>query len=601
MSTSVASVVSHFPSAENGFTTTLSGTISSGATTVGLNSVSGYSNGEVAVFVVDPTDASKKQTFTGVIDTSGVQVTSVVWTAGTNQTHTAGSTVVDYATATHISMVSKGLLVEHKQTGAHSDVTADSIEVEDLTVTGDLTIAGNESAAGWAPIGGTLSVATGYNKTNKSYEIDSSSDLTSTLSPGMRFKVGTSGVTLPTQSTDLEASSSQYWSKTSPSGLSFTDDFTCEAWIKVESYGARQGILARRNADTEGWSFQLDTSGRVELLGLRIAANNRYVSSYQSVPLNRWVHVAATLDLSGNTGTVYIDGVSVPVFMTTNGTATALVQGTTALVLGAEKSAGTNPADMKICDGRVWSAIRTATEIQDNMCKVLTGSESNLVAYFPMNGNGDDSTSNANNLTAQNSATATTADNPYNQNSGTNYGIITKVTSTKLTVFTGTDSVITNATLASPEYSTQRSPFGFPAGRDKWYVETLNKDDYVVASGNVWAEAASQRISIPIGSWCLSMSALLQVNTGGVNDCAGYLSLSSSSSSEDDNSMTTMIGCQYVASIDGFIYGRANTEKLVNLSAATTYYQIAKENGAIAPVIVGTISLNVIRAECAYL
>jgi hypothetical protein len=129
MSTSVASVVSHFPSAENGFTTTLASTISSGATTVPLNSVAGYTNGETAVFVVDPSDATKKQTFTGIIDTAGVQVTSVVWTAGTNQSHSGGATVVDYATATHISMVTKGLLVEHKQAGTHSAITADSVTV----------------------------------------------------------------------------------------------------------------------------------------------------------------------------------------------------------------------------------------------------------------------------------------------------------------------------------------------------------------------------------------------------------------------------------------------------------------------------------------
>lgn len=120
MSTSVSSVVNHFPSAENGFTTTTSGSVSSGATTVGLNSVAGYTNGETAVFVIDPTDATKKQTFTGVIDTSGVQVTGVIWTAGTNVAHASGATVVDYATATHISMISKGILVEHDQDGAHT-------------------------------------------------------------------------------------------------------------------------------------------------------------------------------------------------------------------------------------------------------------------------------------------------------------------------------------------------------------------------------------------------------------------------------------------------------------------------------------------------
>lgn len=125
MSTSVSSVVSHFPSAENGFTTTLASTISSGATTVPLNSVAGYSNGEVAVFIVDPEEPSKKQTFTGTIDTANVQVTDVVWTAGTNQAHSGGATVVDYASATHISMMTKGILVEHDQAGQHSKALKD--------------------------------------------------------------------------------------------------------------------------------------------------------------------------------------------------------------------------------------------------------------------------------------------------------------------------------------------------------------------------------------------------------------------------------------------------------------------------------------------
>lgn len=111
MSTSVSSLTSNFyPSPQNGFTTTTSGSVSSGAVTVGLASVAGYNNGDIATLVIDPTDASKKQTFTGIVDTSGIQITSVVWTAGTNQAHALGATVVDYATATHIAQITKGLL-----------------------------------------------------------------------------------------------------------------------------------------------------------------------------------------------------------------------------------------------------------------------------------------------------------------------------------------------------------------------------------------------------------------------------------------------------------------------------------------------------------
>lgn len=153
MSTSVSSVAKHFPSAENGFTTTLASTISSGATTVPLNSVAGYANGEVVVFIVDPSDAAKKQTFTGTVDTSGVQITGVVWTSGTNQTHTAGATVVDYVDAAHISMVSKGLLVEHDQDGTHGAITADSVAsagaVSGTTISGTaLTASANLSMTG---------------------------------------------------------------------------------------------------------------------------------------------------------------------------------------------------------------------------------------------------------------------------------------------------------------------------------------------------------------------------------------------------------------------------------------------------------------------
>jgi len=119
----VSSVTKHFITGQEGFTTTLASTISSGAATVPLNSVSGYTNGEQVAFVIEPTDDDKKQVFTGTIDTSGVQVTGVVWTEGTNQTHNAGVTVVDYWTATHQAALVKGTLVDHSQTGAH-EITA---------------------------------------------------------------------------------------------------------------------------------------------------------------------------------------------------------------------------------------------------------------------------------------------------------------------------------------------------------------------------------------------------------------------------------------------------------------------------------------------
>lgn len=136
----VASATKHFPVAQEGFTTTTSGSVSSGATTVGLNSVSGYTNGDPVVLVIDPSDATKKQVFTGIVDTSGVQITSVVWTEGTNQAHSAGATVVDYTAATHQALLKKGIEVEHAQDGTHTDVTATSVDTDTLVVNTGTTL-----------------------------------------------------------------------------------------------------------------------------------------------------------------------------------------------------------------------------------------------------------------------------------------------------------------------------------------------------------------------------------------------------------------------------------------------------------------------------
>jgi hypothetical protein len=148
------------------------------------------------------------------------------------------------------------------------------------------------------------------------------------------------------------------------------------AWIKLESY-TRGGIIARRNGDTEGWSFGVSVTGQLTLESLRIAGNNKLAASDMALPLNKWIHVAATMDVSvaGNSSTtMYIDGQLVTATVTTNGTATALVQGTTALVVGAEKSAGTNPFDGKIAQAAVFSTVLSAATINSYATQTLSGS-----------------------------------------------------------------------------------------------------------------------------------------------------------------------------------------------------------------------------------
>lgn len=116
----VSSVVNHFPTVVEGFNTTTSSSTASGATTISLTSVSGLTNGAIFVGLIEPGDA-KEQAFTGTVDTSGLQITGVKWTRGSNVTHVSGSSVVDYTTGTLINMVMKGILTHTNQDGTLKD------------------------------------------------------------------------------------------------------------------------------------------------------------------------------------------------------------------------------------------------------------------------------------------------------------------------------------------------------------------------------------------------------------------------------------------------------------------------------------------------
>lgn len=114
----VSAVTSHFSTANEGFLTTLGSSILAGASTVPLTSTSGLTNGKVFVGIIEPS-LSREQTFAGIVDTGGSQLTGVIWTRGTNANHSAGVTIVDYVTGTAHNMMTKGMLVGHNQDGTH--------------------------------------------------------------------------------------------------------------------------------------------------------------------------------------------------------------------------------------------------------------------------------------------------------------------------------------------------------------------------------------------------------------------------------------------------------------------------------------------------
>lgn len=367
-------------------------------------------------------------------------------------------------------------------------------------------VSNNTSGASsdWSTVLTTPTVSTGYNKGAREYDITySGTDLTPTIPIGSRYKVDRTGA-VPTQCTDLEKDSSQYASKSSPTGIIFTDDFTCEAWIKLESYtGAEQAIISRFNG-SNGFLYSLSIAGQLSIAGF--AASARGFSTYQSIPLNQWVHVASTLDMSAGTATHYINGVLAPSYSTL-ASATSLIQAGN-LQIGATNGAS-YLFDGQISDVRLWNTVRSATQIRDNMNQQLIGNETNLVGYWKLNGNFNDSTSNANNMSGVNGAVATSNDNPMKS---TEYGLVTKVSysgsNTTITVFTGTDYNIPNISLTGSSFSTVRTPSGFPASSGKWRVTIPLLAGYTKSVGSATTYYVSPcKITVPIGAWKLGYEA----------------------------------------------------------------------------------------------
>jgi hypothetical protein len=441
---------------------------------------------------------------------------------------------------------------------------------------------------------------------NRSASITFASTVANILTPGMRIRT-TRTVAAPAQSTSLNGTT-QYYSKSSPNKLTFTDDFTCMAWIRLTSYnGATNGIITRFSSS--GWLFRLTTSGQVEIYADN-GAVSRAFTSYQSIPLNKWVHVAASLDMSGGSGVIYIDGISVPVF-SSGGAGTVLIQAGN-LNIGA--TAGTAFFAGTIAQAAVFSAVLTAATIRSYKNQGLSGSETNLASAYSFNNSITDlNTTTPNDLTANGSAVATNAASPFATNAnGTaggslDYAIVTNVSTTVATVqYAEGCAIPTSGGISAVDYSGVKAPFGMPIQRSRWQVLTLNKVAYsqgAPASGTWYnTSIGAIQILLPVGSWDFGYS----VQFGGFKSAAVlyevYCTLSTTSSTETDFDLTSWISAEGAL---GTITPRqlCNRTKRLDVSTATQYYFNGETSTASGGDIstYGSYGSSLVTADLSYL
>jgi hypothetical protein len=525
------------------FNKVLSGTTRPVATTLAAQKLSGANSATVVATtgwetttavhgIMYRTDAGTGEKVAGSqidfkADVSGTTLSNFTVTAGTDDTYEIGTTVELAPTAAWGDDMATGILVEHNQDGTHSDITATSITATTGTFD-SVVINGSANNEGWSALGDVPDTVT-YNG-NRSYDlVFNGNDLTDTVSEGMRLKLART-VTPPTQCTDLESGSSQYWSKTSPAGTTFTDDFCTGAWVKLESY-TNGAIIARYNG-TSGWVMDL-VDGRVRLVGFNGGAGNySLVETYQSLPLNKWVHVAAQLDMSAFTATtttsyVMIDGVDVPCTVNRAGTNPTSLTQAGDLQIGA--SNGTSFFDGKIAQAWYSNAKIAQSTIQTFISQGMTGSETSIVSHYDFSGDANDNNANANNLSANGGVAATTTDSPYN---ATEFGIVTKKafsTNTTLTVQVPEGYAIpASGGVSSVYYSTHKTPYGFPSDKGKWEVVAYFISLYSVTfAGTAQWTAGGAKFNVPIGAWNVGYSGPVQFHSTVAGARFGHFTLAS--------------------------------------------------------------------------
>ncbi len=422
-------------------------------------------------------------------------------------------------------------------------------QLGDITVN-SITIGGTPSAEGWSPLGATPDTITANG--NKSYDlVFNGTDLTDTISEGMRIR-STRTVAASNTSFSLDGTN-DYYVKTSPNKMTWTDDFATGWWVYPTAY--QDGVIASRYNGTSGWQFRLNASGQVQMLGYNAGSSNvSYVQSHQSVPLNKWTFVSAQLDMSAFTATtttsyIMINGVDVPSAVTRGGTnPTALVQAGNFEV--GSQNGGLFPFAGYIGDGGVFSAKVTQATMLTYMNQPLIGTETNLASGYANGSVNDLNTTTPNNLTATNGAT-TIANSPFgNRGVSTtiDYGIVMAKsfsTNTTLTVQVPEGCTIpTSGGVSSVDYSTQAVPYGFPRDGGRWELELHSRVDLQTGSPTIdtWYNPNTTKLPVTTGSWDLSCSLVLYGYKTGSAAFTMLSALSSSTSSISEPKLSAYAG-----------------------------------------------------------
>jgi len=184
----------------------------------------------------------------------------------------------------------------------------------------------------------------------------------------------TSPFTAATTSAGVDGSGSKYLTAADTTDNSFTNDFTIECWV-------RWSTLPNNAINEFVWKSGAYNFNFHYTLGLRLFTYPfDSVAVAWSPSVDTWYHVAVTF--ASNQVKFYVNGSQQGTTQTAANSSTA--DTTNSLTIGDSSDQGGTPnGALAITEVRLWSVVRTATQISNYRSTMLSGAESSLVAYYP--------------------------------------------------------------------------------------------------------------------------------------------------------------------------------------------------------------------------
>jgi len=153
------------------------------------------------------------------------------------------------------------------------------------------------------------------------------------------------------------------------------NQLTLEAWVILEDISVIREVIDNTDIDFQLEIWPSDMSDRA-IMFEAIGGDSRLVTDAYVMPLNEWVHLAATYD--GDTLSIYVNGV----LNAQRNYSGSVNRPNSNVHIGSETNGLEQFWDGTIDEVRIWDVARTQQEIQQYMNRPLSGSEQGLMSYW---------------------------------------------------------------------------------------------------------------------------------------------------------------------------------------------------------------------------